>query len=78
MAFTGVRFDRPGLLCTNSWGYSNKGPHGVETHPEVMKASFWVDAKVVDKMLRGQDSYAVTGVKGLEPRDIDFGADWEI
>ena len=78
MAFTGVRFDRPGLLCTNSWGYSNKGPHGVETHPEVMKASFWVDAKVVDKMLRGQDSYAVTGVKGLEPRTIDFGADWEI
>lgn len=78
MAFVGVRFDRPGLLCVNSWGYSNKGPHGVETFPEVMKAGFWVDAKTVDRMLRGQDSYAVTGVKGLEPRSVDFSTDWAI
>ena len=78
MAFVGVRFDRPGLLCVNSWGYSNKGPHGVETFSEVMKAGFWVDAKTVDRMLRGQDSYAVTGVKGLEPRSVDFSSDWAI
>ena len=78
MTFAGVRFDRPGLLCLNSWGYSNKGPHGIQTHDEVMKCGFWVDAKIVERMLRGQDSYAVTGVKGLEPRDVDFATGWDI
>ena len=78
MCFVGVRFDRPGLLCMNSWGHSNKGPHGIETHEEVMKCSFWVDSKTVASMLRGQDSYAVTGVKGLEPRDVDFSLGWEL
>lgn len=78
MAFVGARFDRPGLLCMNSWGYSNKGPHGISTHDEVMKASFWVDDSVVDRMLRGQDSFAITGVKGLEKRSIDFTTGWEI
>lgn len=78
MCFVGVRFDRPGLLCMNSWGYSNKGPHGIDTYDSVMKCSFWVDEKVVDKMLRGQDSFAVTGVKGLEPRDVDFATGWDI
>ncbi len=78
MAFVGVRFDRPGLLCMNSWGYSNNGPHGIDTNSEVMKCSFWVDADVCDKMLRGQDSFAITGVDGLKPRDIDFSTGWEI
>ena len=78
MCFAGVRFDRPGLLCMNSWGYSNKGPHGIQTDEEIMKCGFWVDAKVVDRMLRGQDSFAVTGVNGLEPREIDWSGDWEI
>ena len=62
----------------NSWGYSNKGPHGISTHDEVMKASFWVDDSVVDRMLRGQDSFAITGVKGLEKRSVDFTTGWEI
>lgn len=78
MCFVGVRFDRPGLLCMNSWGYSNKGPHGIETNENVMKASFWVDAKTVTKMLRGQDSFAITGVNGLEPREVDFTTDWNL
>ena len=78
MCFVGVRFDRPGLLCMNSWGYSNKGPHGIKTHDEIMKCSFWVDADVCNKMLRGQDSFAITGVNGLEPREVDFSSHWEI
>jgi len=78
MCFVGVRFDRPGLLCMNSWGYSNKGPHGIQTHDEVMKCSFWVDSSVCDKMLRGQDSFAVTGVNGLERRKVDFSDGWEL
>jgi hypothetical protein len=78
MCFVGVRFDRPGLLCMNSWFHSNSGPHGIETHEEVMKASFWVDASVADKMLRGQDSFAITGVNGLEKRTVDFSTGWEI
>lgn len=79
MALLGVRFgSRPGLLCMNSWGNSNSGPHGIQTHEEVMKASFWIDADVCTKMLRGQDSFAVCGVNGLEPRTIDWSLGWEI
>ena len=79
MAFVGVRFgSRPGLLCMNSWGFSNNGPHGIETNEEVMKCSFWVDAEVCTRMLRQQDSFAVTGVKGLEPRTIDWSHGWSI
>lgn len=78
MCFVGVRFDRPGLLCMNSWGYSNKGPHGIKTHDEVMKCSFWVDADICNRMLRQKDSFAITGVDGLEPREVDFSSDWDI
>ena len=80
MTFAGIRYDRPGLLCVNSWGNS----WGLENFfprdywPEVQKCSAWVDASVCDRMLRQDDSYAVCGVTGLQRREIDWTKGWEI
>lgn len=83
MCFTGVRYDKPGLLCSNSWGNSwgttaPFGPGLDDYWAEVKKCSAWVDAKTVDRMLKQQDSYIITGVKGLEPRTIDWSHGWSI
>lgn len=75
MCFIGVRYDggRPGLLCLNSWGPSwIGGPKWPEDQPD---GSFWVDARVVDSMLSGGDSFAVSGYEGFPFRDLKHG-DW--
>ena len=73
MAFIAVRYDRPGLLCLNSWGPRwISGPKYPADQPD---GSFWVDAKVADRMLAGRDSFAVSGVDGFPRRQLDHG-DW--
>lgn len=77
MLFGGVRFGRrPGALCINSWGDSNDGPHYPLDMPEAIKrCSFWVDANIVDRMLRGEDSFAISGFEGwtrLTPPDFMY------
>jgi hypothetical protein len=73
MCFVGVRYDRPGLLCLNSWGPSwVGGPKWPEDQPD---GSFWVDKSVADRMLRGEDSFAVSGYEGFPWRDLRHG-DW--
>lgn len=80
MTFAGVRYDRPGLLCVNSWGNS----WGLENFfprdywAEVQKCSAWVDASICDRMLKQEDSYAVCGVTGLKRREIDWTKGWVI
>lgn len=75
MCFAGVRWDRPGLLCINSWGASNTGARWPENMPDVVaECSFWVDAKIVDRMLAGRDSFAISGYDGFPPRALpDWG-----
>lgn len=72
MCFVGVRYDRPGLLCLNSWGPSwVGGPKWPEDQPE---GSFWVDQRTAESMLRGRDSFAVAGLQGFVRRRIDHAA----
>lgn len=76
MVFAGVRFaNRPGLLCFNSWGDSNtRGQHYPPNIPTaVANCSFWVDAKVADRMLAGRDSYVYAGYSGFQPTQLP---DW--
>ena len=75
MCFAGVRHGkRPGLLCVNSWGASNSGPHYPAAMPEaVAECSFWVDADVCDSMLGGDDSFSIAGFEGFAPRRLP---DW--
>lgn len=72
MCFTSVRYDRPGLLCQNSWGPSwVSGPRWPDDMPE---GSFWVDAKTVDEMLsQWEDSFAVGSISGFKWRDLHHG-----
>lgn len=71
MCFIAVRYDRPGLLCLNSWGPTYvSGPKWPSDMPD---GSFWVDKSVVDSMLRGGDSFAIGGVDGLGWRDLHHG-----
>jgi hypothetical protein len=74
MCFCGVRFDRPGLLCLNSWG--PRWIRGPKWPPDQPDGSFWVDKKTADYMLKGggfptSDSYAVSGLDGFPWQKID-------
>lgn len=72
MCFIAVRFDRPGLLCLNSWGPDwIKGDKWPDDQPD---GSFWVDAATVDKMLAGRDSFAVSGFIGFPFRNLNHAA----
>ena len=71
MALISVRYDRPGLLCLNSWGPNwVSGPRWPDDMPE---GAFWIDSKVIDGMLSGEDSFAVGGVDGFKWRDLHHG-----
>jgi len=63
-------YKRPGLLCCNrSWGDNwNSGP----TRHEQPGGTFWVDAEVCDKMLRQEDSYALSDKDGYKVRVNDL------
>jgi hypothetical protein len=115
MCFTGVRYDRPGLLCQNSWGTTwisgpkwpvvemrssrvtspmeeifLAGNDGASLEPlfkltafqNVTEASdqpdgsFWVDATVATSMLRGEDSFAITGTQGFPLRELRHDLGW--
>jgi hypothetical protein len=73
MCFIGVRFDRKGLLCLNSWGPNwISGPKWPEDQPD---GSFWVEESTATRMLRGEDSFAVSAYEGFPYRDLKHG-DW--
>jgi hypothetical protein len=81
----GARFgSRPGGLIYNSWGAnSNSGPHysGNPDNPEFpegyfLNSTFWVDADVLDRMLRAGDSFALSSYDGFPPRKMpDWGTE---
>lgn len=62
-------FGRPGLLCMNSWGPD--WIDGPKRHDQP-DGSFWVDADVVNGMLRQQDSFAASGFNGYPKQDLDY------
>jgi hypothetical protein len=73
MCFIGVRHDRPGLLCLNSWGPDwISGPKWPSDQPD---GSFWVAKDTAERMLAGQDSFAVSAYEGFPWRDLKHG-DW--
>lgn len=61
MLFMGVRWDRPGLLCMQSWGKTNPGGPLALSQPT---NTFWVDQNVAQYMLSKNDSFAGTYING--------------
>jgi hypothetical protein len=70
---------RPGGLIWNSWGMkSNSGPHysgieGFAMPSAFVGCTFWCDAHVLDRMLAGEDSFALSSYDGFPPRKLP---DW--
>lgn len=72
MALIGVRGGaRPGAFCLNSWGdNAHTGPVWPADAPV---AGFWIDADVVDRMVRQGDSFALADANGFPARKLpDF------
>lgn len=62
--------DRKGGCIANSWGVDwVKGPKHPLGCPD---GCFWVDAKIIDRMLRQGDSYALSGFVGYPARSLDY------
>ncbi len=70
MCFIGVDDDsrRPGCYCLNSWGPEAHGPPADDAPP----GGFWVDAEIVTRMTRQNDSFAFSQFEGFPEQDLDF------
>lgn len=76
MCFLGVDDDtaRPGAYCMNSWSVQGGvGPQGEPLNGEP-RGGFWVDADVVERMVRQQDSFAYSQFKGFPGQKLRW--DW--
>lgn len=61
-----LRHDRPAILVANSWGNCYSGAVDEKLPEPFQRTSGWVDAEVIDSMVRGRDSYAVAGFSGFK------------
>lgn len=71
MALVGIRGGRrPGGFLLNSWGAdAHTGPRGVG---DPSPAGFWVEARVLDRMLAEGDSWAFSEAVGFPGRRLDW------
>lgn len=74
MCFIGVRFDREGLLCMNSWGPNWIG--GKKEPADQPDGSFWTERSTVERMLRGRDSWAISGNANWPKRRLKNSEGW--
>lgn len=73
MVFCGWRHGaREGAFCLNSWG--DRAHTGGVYPADMPPAGFWVDARVVDRMLAQNDSFAYSDVVGFPQRRVPL--DW--
>lgn len=72
MVLIGWRKDRPGAFCLNSWGDAvHTGPVWPADAPA---AGFWVDERIVGRMVGEGDSFALADVAGFPARQVPL--DW--
>ena len=74
MMFAGVRWNpRPALLCVNSWGDCYQGTVDKNLPVQFQRSAGWVEAATCTSMLKGEDSFALSGYSGFQPRTLP---DW--
>jgi hypothetical protein len=72
MMFAAVRWKPyPALLCVNSWADCYQGSVDASLPPQFQRSSGWVRAETCTSMLRGEDSFALSGYSGFAPRKLD-------
>ena len=74
MMFLGVRWKpEPALYCANSWGDCYSGTVDKTLPVAFARSGGWVSASTCSLMLRGEDSFALSGYSGFAPRTLP---DW--
>jgi hypothetical protein len=74
MMFAGVRWSpKPALLCVNSWGDCYTGSVDPKLPAQFQRSAGWVEAATCTSMLKGEDSFALSGYSGFAPRTLP---DW--
>jgi hypothetical protein len=74
MMFAGVRWKpKPALLCVNSWGDCYTGSVDSKLPAQFQRSAGWVEAATCTSMLKGEDSFALSGYSGFAPRTLP---DW--
>jgi hypothetical protein len=72
MAFVGVRWKPyPALLCVNSWGECYSGDVDKTLPVQFQRSAGWVRAETCTRMLKGEDSFALSGYSGFAPRKLE-------
>jgi hypothetical protein len=72
MMFVGVRWKPyPALLCANSWGECYSGDVDKTLPVQFQRSAGWVRAETCTRMLKGEDSFALSGYSGFAPRKLD-------
>ena len=71
MMFLGVRWKPyPALYCENSWGNCYTGTPDKNVPAPFQFSGGWVKAATCTSMLSGEDSFAVAGFEGFQPRQL--------
>jgi hypothetical protein len=72
MMFAGVRWKPyPALLCANSWGDCYSGDVDKTLPVQFQRSAGWVRAETCTRMLKGEDSFALSGYSGFAPRKLE-------
>jgi hypothetical protein len=72
MMFVGVRWKpHPALLCVNSWGDCYSGDVDKTLPVQFQRSAGWVRAETCTRMLKGEDSFALSGYSGFAPRKLE-------
>jgi len=72
MMFVGVRWKpHPALLCANSWGECYSGDVDKTLPVQFQRSAGWVRAETCTRMLKGEDSFALSGYSGFAPRKLE-------
>jgi hypothetical protein len=72
MMFAGVRWKPyPSLLCVNSWGDCYSGDVDKALPVQFQRSAGWVRAETCTRMLKGEDSFALSGYSGFAPRKLE-------
>jgi hypothetical protein len=61
----------PAILVCNSWGDCYSGTYDTALPVQFQRSAGWVRAETFTRMIKGEDSFALSGYSGFAPRKLD-------